>query len=452
MPYFGGTSLAQVLSALDDVEPEKRQGRHILVAIDRAFAERTSRGPITDGPYRRYLEQASYVQAVCWIVACLADGLHEAHVHGLIHMDVKPSNVLIAGDGLPMLLDFHLARKPIKKGERIVDRLGGTPSWMAPEQQAALKAVTLSDAAPDAVDHRADLYSLGLLLCEALGGAGARHEGSRGNRWGHRNPQVSVGLEGIVQKCLAPNPADRYLDAASVADDLRRHLNDLPLRGVPNRNWAERWRKWRRRQPGALTRWTSIALAGTALTAALVLAFAFHHQRLQEVETALGDARRFQSEERFAEAIRVLNRTLERAPAWTPGLRQFQAALKRQINQAKLGQATAELHDLAEIVRFRYGMMPAAGEEARALIRTIKTVWEESDLLLKSAGGTLDSATERSIRSDLMELAIVRADLTARLAPKQQASQSASGSPGDSRERRARHRTQFGSRPRAPHS
>ena len=78
-------------------------------------AGKTAAG-ITDGPYRRYLDQAAYVQAVCWIAACLADALHSAHVHGLIHMDVKPSNVLIADDGLPILLDFHLAHRPIDPG------------------------------------------------------------------------------------------------------------------------------------------------------------------------------------------------------------------------------------------------------------------------------------------------------------------------------------------------
>ena len=88
-------------------------------------------------------------------------------------MDVKPSNVLIAADGLPMLLDFHLARRPIPAGERVPDRIGGTPDWMAPEHRAALEAVRLGDPVPLTVDPRADLYALGLLLRAALGGPGA---------------------------------------------------------------------------------------------------------------------------------------------------------------------------------------------------------------------------------------------------------------------------------------
>ena len=167
-------------------------------------------------------------------------------------MDVKPSNVLIAGDGLPVLLDFHLAHRPIGAGERVADRLGGTPGWMAPEHRAALEAVGRGQAVAEPVDGRADLYALGLLLREALAGPGAAQGRGAGRSWRGRNPEVSVGLADIVEKCLAAKPADRYHDAAALADDLRRHLSEQPLRGVANRSLVESWRKWRRRRPARL--------------------------------------------------------------------------------------------------------------------------------------------------------------------------------------------------------
>ena len=163
--------------------------------------------PSTDGPYRRYLDQASYVQAVCWIAACLADALQSAHAHGLVHMDVKPSNVLIAADGLPVLLDFHLAHRPIGAGERIIDRLGGTPGWMAPEHRAALEAVGHGQAVAEPVDGRADLYALGLLLREALVGPGRRRAGGPGEPLAHAaTPRSASGWRTSSTSASRPSP------------------------------------------------------------------------------------------------------------------------------------------------------------------------------------------------------------------------------------------------------
>jgi serine/threonine protein kinase/tetratricopeptide (TPR) repeat protein len=415
MPYFGGTSLARILEALAEIPPDQRRGRHLLEAVEQAQQGRPGPPVSTEGPYRRYLEQASYVQAICWIVACMADALYEAHTHGLVHMDVKPSNVLIAGDGLPMLLDFHLARKPIKAGEPLTDRLGGTPNWMAPEQDEALTAVRLGQPIPRPVDGRADLYGLGLLLCEALGGPGAGAEGARGNSWRRRNPQVSVGLADIAQKCLARKPTDRYLDAVSLADDLRRHLNDLPLRGVVNRSLSERWHKWRRRQPGALARGTAWVFTLAALVVVAFLGHAFYLQRVREIETNLEDARELHRGHRFPEAIRVLTRGLKHA-ATIPATSQLTKALTSQLQLAMIGQKATELHRLADIVRFRYGILPASGEETLGLLRTIRDIWGERDLLLKPGEGSLDDQTQRTIRTDLLELAILWANLRVRLA------------------------------------
>src|SRR4029077_1921343 len=66
------------------------------------------------------------------------------------------------------------------------------------------------------------------------------------------NSQITPGLADLIGKCLQPHPQDRYRRAGGLATDLRRYLGDLPLVGVSNRSWAERWRKWRRRRPHAL--------------------------------------------------------------------------------------------------------------------------------------------------------------------------------------------------------
>ena len=70
-----------------------------------------------------------------------------------------------------MLLDFHLAHEPLAAGSVDTDGLGGTPAYMSPEQKAALAAIAQGKAIPSAVDARSDVYSLGVLLYEALAGA-----------------------------------------------------------------------------------------------------------------------------------------------------------------------------------------------------------------------------------------------------------------------------------------
>src|SRR5262249_26263973 len=203
MPYLGGTSFARILDALAAIPPADRRGRDIIHVLDRIGAGQSTPAA-TEGPYRRYIEHVSYVEAICWIGTRLADALQEAHTHGLVHMDVKPSNVLIAADGTPMLLDFHLACRPIRAGERCTGRIGGTPGWMAPEHRAALDAVAGGEPVPETVDHRADIYALGILLRESLGGVSGPAGETPLRR---RNPGVSAGLEDIIHKCLAERPS-----------------------------------------------------------------------------------------------------------------------------------------------------------------------------------------------------------------------------------------------------
>ena len=133
MPYLGGATLERLLSELRKIPINRRAGRDLVSWLDKAQAETMLFEP-RQGPARQFLSRASYLQAVCWIGVCLAEALQFAHQRDLLHLDLKPSNVLLAADGTPMLLDFHLAQPPIRPNELMRRKLGGTPNYMAPEQ------------------------------------------------------------------------------------------------------------------------------------------------------------------------------------------------------------------------------------------------------------------------------------------------------------------------------
>jgi serine/threonine protein kinase/Tfp pilus assembly protein PilF len=402
MPYFGGATLATVLRALADRAPHRRTGRDIGTTL------RPSGGDSATGPGRRFLDSASYVQAVCWIGACLADALAYAADRGLLHLDLKSSNVLLTTDGQPMLLDFHLARSPLRAGEPAPSWLGGTPAHMAPEHAVALAAVRAGRPVPGAVDGRADIYGLGLLLLETLGGEGAG-ERFPTRAWRRANPHVSLGLADLLARCLAPDPTDRYPSAAAVASDLRRHLADLLLRGVANRSPVERWRKWRRRRPLALP------LAGLLFVAAAVgtSMLAQANQQAGQAKLALREGMESLQGGRYADAVEAFKAGAILADG-LPFHGDLTARLRDQRRQAEAGLAARELHDLCERIRPLYAVADLPARPAQVIESCCHTVWARRARLIED----LDTSPElaATVRVDLLDLVVLWADLHTRLA------------------------------------
>lgn len=403
-PYFGGSTLAQILDQLQSVPLSRRTGSSIVNVLDELGARlpislRGRREP------RRAIEKASYTDAVVWIGTCIADALHYAHERELVHLDLKPSNVLLAADVQPLLLDFHLAVHPVAAGQQAPEGLGGTCGYMSPEQQAAYTAARHGLPVPSAVDRRSDVFSLGCMLYNSLSGIQIESGESR-PRLEACNPQVSVGLADIIHRCLAPNAADRYPDADSVASDLRRHLTDLPLRGVPNRSWSERWSKWRRRRPSALL-WTSVALV---LSAALAVLAAHAVEWKNEARNTLREGQEQLQRGAHDEAVRTLTRGRALATAIPFGqqvIRQFDAELRKGHRL----RSAEQLHTMSERLRLHAGAEELPERDRRLLSDTCRNLWELRELLADHATAPLSEANENQIRNDLLDMALLWTDL-----------------------------------------
>ena len=369
---------------------------------------------------RDYLARSTYVAAICSIGACLADGLQYAHDRDLVHMDVKPSNVLFADDGQPMLLDFHLARPPIAPGGPAPCAWAGrrntcrpSSGWPSRPSAQAGRSRSASTAAPTSTRSAS---------CSTRRSAANSPEAGTTSRppLHRRNPQVSVGLSDIVQKCLRPTRAIAISDAAALAADLRRHVADLPLRGVPNRSPVERWRKWRRRTPHALSRNLILAAFLAAILAGGASLFVLYRQRVRDLEAALAEGRSYLDRRRYPEATRALRRGLGLA-AFLPGVGRQRRELGRDLALASWNEKASELHRLAESHPAPLRPRPPAGGGSAGA-----DPQGEGDLAgarspCPPPGIPVDPGIERNVRIDMIDVLALWADLRVRLAPPEEA-------------------------------
>src|SRR5438309_7374832 len=182
------------------------------------------------------------VPEVVRILRDVVDALSYAHAQGVVHRDIKPDNVLITGKHA-VVTDFGVAKAvSASSGQSTLTSLGvalGTPAYMAPEQAAA----------DPHVDHRADLYAVGVLAYEMLTGvppfAGdspqqliSAHLTRPVERPERLRPSVPPAASALVMRCLEKRPADRWQSA----DELLRQIDAL-LAGVVTTGagiWVER--------------------------------------------------------------------------------------------------------------------------------------------------------------------------------------------------------------------
>jgi len=158
----------------------------------------------------------------------ICEGLAEAHAMGIVHRDLKPQNIMIDREGKPKIMDFGIARFFRTKGVTIPGTIIGTPEYMSPEQAEGKE-----------VDQRSDLYSLGIILFEALTGKvpfegdtplsiALKHKTEAPPDPRKLNSQIPEDLNSLVLKCLEKEKEKRYQTAAEIIVELDKIEKGIP--------------------------------------------------------------------------------------------------------------------------------------------------------------------------------------------------------------------------------
>ena len=253
------------------------RGRNLDAALEPA---ENATGP---RPFRRLVD---------WI-AQIADALHHAHGEGILHRDVKPSNILVPSDDKAMLLDFGLARDLTAATPTVTKTFAGSPTYASPEQLTRERA---------AVDHRTDIYSLGVTLYEGVTGR-PPHAAESMQKLLHRvlveeptpprrlNPDVPRDLQTVVMEAIEKSPEHRYATAADFAADLRAVLELRPIQARPPGRLV-RLTKWTRRHRALSAATAAAVLAAIALVSAFTWnAHLDNARRQRDAEQLIEDAR-----------------------------------------------------------------------------------------------------------------------------------------------------------------
>ena len=227
------------------------------------------------------------------LFAEICDGVHHAHQNGIIHRDLKPPNVLVDLRGRPKIVDFGVARNLGGSADPSIfqtleGQIVGTVAYMSPEQARGDLA---------AIDTRTDIYSLGVMLYEILGGEVPC--GLRGRSFtdairaiqkemprpvGELDRKLKGDVETIVSKTLEKDRSLRYPSAAALAEDIRRFLGHEPIAARPLTGLG-RFARWSKREP-----WKAALLLVVILSlptiAVLATVYAVNLPRIAEAKQA----------------------------------------------------------------------------------------------------------------------------------------------------------------------
>jgi serine/threonine protein kinase len=237
----------------------------------------------------RSQSRPNFYRRVAELGKAAAEALEHAHQSGVVHRDVKPANLMLDGQGHLWITDFGLAYNPNNAGITTTGEVVGTLRYMSPEQASAKHGL---------VDHRTDIYSLGVTLYELLTLEPAFQGDDRqqllealANKEPppprHFDKRIPRELETIILKAMCKNPNDRYATAQEMAEDLQCFLDDKPIMARRPNLW-EKTAHWGRRHRKLVFSAVAVLLTSSAVLAGttVLLTGAWDRER-QKAEEAL---------------------------------------------------------------------------------------------------------------------------------------------------------------------
>jgi len=283
----------------------------------------------------------------------LCAAVQYAHDHGVIHRDLKPSNILVDEEGQPHIVDFGLAKAldaartdTPAASVSMPDQIVGTLRYLSPEQAAGQR---------EAVDERTDVYTLGVMLFEAVTGAMPYDTSGQPSsalqriiadpplRPSSLAPRVERDLETIILKALEKEPARRYASVAELGEDLSRYLAGEPIHAQPPSLLYVLRKKVKKHRWPVLVSATVLILVVGGLAAGL-----WAHERLlesQDVEAVIRIDRYLRRGDYLA-AVRA------RQPVSTDSTNGQQARLLRGHAYLCLGKTTPAIEDYTKAAEY----------------------------------------------------------------------------------------------------
>lgn len=271
MQFIDGPSAAEIITSVREAAGAESQTDPSEPGSKRGEGSETQREIQAKISTQRSDSRTEYQRSVVEWTKQAASALAHAHENGVLHRDIKPGNLLVDGAGKLWITDFGLARLEKDASMTATGDLVGTLRYMPPEIVSGRGAY---------VDHRADIYSLGLTMFEMLTLVPAFDAADRESLL-HRiisqeppsprgiDESIPRELELVFRKATEKDPRDRYASALQFAEDLGRVLNHHPIHARPP-SLAQRTMKWSRRNP-ALVAGSVVALVFTLSVCSLVL-------------------------------------------------------------------------------------------------------------------------------------------------------------------------------------